>query len=119
MGGLSPRDGEKVDQHELVRITRWTWRVLRIARYYLRGSKYNNHAYDDCQQLKMWYREFCDVMETFPPPRRTWKEEGANRITLHKYSKDVGGDEDAWNSSSALCRGFPQSPTSETEIYLR
>jgi transposase len=67
-----PRDGKIAKQHKLVRIVRRQKRVLKRARYPLRGSRYANHLYTDHQHVVLLalrqhfrksYRDFCDMIE--------------------------------------------------------
>jgi hypothetical protein len=67
-----PWDGKKANQHKLVRIVRVQKRVLKRARYPLRGSRYANHLYTDHQHVVLLalrqhfrksYRDFCDEVE--------------------------------------------------------
>lgn len=67
-----PWDGKKANRHKLVRFVRCQKRILRRARYPLRGSKYSNHLYTDHQRVvllalrqhfKKSYRGFCEILE--------------------------------------------------------
>jgi len=90
-------DGKKANQHKLIRIIRRQKRVLRRARYPLRGSKYANHLYTDHQHVVLLalrqhfrksYRDFCEMMEVCT---EIMDELGLRRVphwtTLHKFSK--------------------------------
>ncbi len=92
-----PWDGKKANQHKLVRIVRRQRRVLRRARYPLRGSKYANHLYTDHQHVVLLalrqhfrksYRDFCEILEVCDS---LLEELGLRRVphwtTLHKFSK--------------------------------
>jgi transposase len=92
-----PRDGKKANQHKLVRIVRRQKKVLRRARYPLRGSRYANHLYTDHQHVVLLalrqhfrkpYRDFCDMIELCTP---ILEELGLRRVphwtTLQKFSK--------------------------------
>lgn len=92
-----PWDGRKANQHKLVRIVRRQKRVLRRARYPLRGSRYANHLYTDHQHVVLLalrqhfrkpYRDFCDMIELCTP---ILKELGLRRVphwtTLQKFSR--------------------------------
>ena len=95
--GLVPWDGKKANQHKLVRIVRRQKRVLKRARYPLRGSKYANHLYTDHQHVVLLalrqhfrksYRDFCEMIEVCTA---ILDELGLRRVphwtTLHKFSK--------------------------------
>jgi hypothetical protein len=92
-----PWDGKKANQHKLVRIVRRQKRVLRRARYPLRGSKYANHLYTDHQHVVLLalrqhfrksYRDFCEMLEVCT---EILDELGMKKVphwtTLHKFSK--------------------------------
>jgi transposase len=92
-----PRDGKIAKQHKLVRIVRRQKRVLRRARYPLRGSRYANHLYTDHQHVillalrqhfRKSYRDFCDMIEVCTA---LLDELGLKRVphwtTLQKFSK--------------------------------
>ena len=92
-----PWDGKIAKQHKLVRIVRRQKRVLRRARYPLRGSKYANHLYTDHQhvvllalrqQFRKSYRDFCELLEVCT---EILDELGMKKVphwtTLHKFSK--------------------------------
>jgi len=93
---LVPRDGDNVRQNKLVRIVVRMSKILRRARYPLRGSKYANHIYTDHQHVVLLalrqymgesYRGFCDMMEVCTP---LLEEIGLRRVphwtTLQKFS---------------------------------
>ena len=90
-------DGKKANQHKLVRIVRRQKRVLKRARYPLRGSKYANHLYTDHQHVVLLalrqhfrksYRDFCEMLEVCT---EIIDELGLKRLphwtTLQKFSK--------------------------------
>ena len=71
-----PWDGKKANQHEPVRIVRRQEKVLKRARYPLRGSKFANHPptnhqhvilLAERQQRNTARREFCDIMGVRTP----------------------------------------------------
>ena len=95
--GLVPWDGKKSNQHKLVRIVRRQKRVLKRARYPLRGSKYANHLYTDHQHVVLLalrqhfrksYRDFCEMLEVCT---EIMDELGLKRVphwtTLQKFSR--------------------------------
>ena len=95
--GLVPWDGKKANQHKLVRIVRRQKRVLKRARYPLRGSKYANHLYTDHQHVVLLalrqhfrksYRDFCEMLEVCT---EIMDELGLKRVphwtTLQKFSR--------------------------------
>ena len=74
--GLVPWDEKKASQHELVRIVRRQKKVLKRARYPLRGSKHANHLHTNHQHVvllalrQQWNtarRDFCDLMGVQTP----------------------------------------------------
>jgi len=92
-----PRDGKIAKQHKLVRIVRRQKRVLKRARYPLRGSRYANHLYTDHQHVillalrqhfRKSYRDFCEMIEACT---EVLDELGLRRVphwtTLQKFSK--------------------------------
>jgi transposase len=92
-----PWDGKKANQHKLVRIVRCQKRVLKRARYPLRGSKYANHLYTDHQHVVLLalrqhfgksYRDFCEILEVCGS---LLEEIGLRRVphwtTLQKFSR--------------------------------
>jgi hypothetical protein len=92
-----PWDGKKANQHKLVRIVRRQKRVLKRARYPLRGSKYANHLYTDHQHVVLLalrqhfrrsYRDFCEVLEVCTSLLEELElKKVPHWTTLHKFSK--------------------------------
>jgi len=92
-----PQDGEKANRNKLVRIVVRMSKILRRARYPLRGSKFSNHIYTDHQHVVMLalrqhlrksYRDICEMLEVCTA---LLDELGLDRVphwtTLQKFSK--------------------------------
>jgi len=92
-----PWDGKIAKQHKLVRIVRRQKRVLRRARYPLRGSKYANHLYTDHQHVVLLalrqhfrksYRDFCEMIEVCTSLLEELElKKVPHWTTLHKFSR--------------------------------
>ena len=92
-----PWDGKKANKHKLVRIVRRQKKVLKRARYPLRGSKYANHLYTDHQHVvllaerqhfRKLYKDFCEMLNVCTSILDDLRlRRVPHWTTLHKFSK--------------------------------